>query len=67
MSRAGEPCVPHSKSGEKAAAPSYASGEIHNPTLVGSKSSYSSRPCHPRKKESGCLRTKRTREKCLAS
>ena len=39
----GEPCVPHSKSDEKVAAPSYASGGTQMPTLGGLKSSYSSR------------------------
>jgi hypothetical protein len=48
MLRAGELCVPHSKSDERAARPSYASGGTQMPTLGGSKSSYSSRLCRPR-------------------
>src|SRR5215208_4688967 len=47
MLRAGEPCVPPSKSGERAAGPSYASGGTQMPTSVGLRSSYSSRLCRP--------------------
>ena len=53
-SKDGAPCGLRSKSGERAAAPSYASGEIRRPTSGGSKSSYSSRLCRPSFLKASC-------------
>jgi hypothetical protein len=48
MSKDGGLCELRSKTDERAAAPSYASGGIQMPTSSGSKSCYSSRLCRPR-------------------